>query len=303
MGAAGVLAFVALALALGHGETARAQSVGGTLQFLAGAAIAGTPTVGQTLTASGASWLSPNPTLTLVRWEWWHCPNGANTVGCSVIGGANTPSYTLSAADVGAYVRDARYICYPTARCNGGAPDAQFLTPSAAKGPVATPTPVPTPTPTPIATPTPTPIPEPVFVATPTPTPVPTTGQVLHETAMRKIMRPFPTVRMRGRLTKVGARVTLLSVRAPKAAKVIVRCKGTCPAKTWAPPLRKKSLTRVRAFERSLRSGTVLSVSITRHGYVGKKTVFEIRRGRSPLRIDSCLAPGTTARRTTCPGG
>jgi hypothetical protein len=108
---------------------------------------------------------------------------------------------------------------------------------------------------------------------------------------------------MRGRLTSVGAHVTLLSVRAPKSAKVIVRCTGNCPSKTWSPAVRKKSLTRVRAFERSLRSGTVISVSITRHGYVGKKTVFEIRRGRSPLRIDSCLAPGTTSRRTTCPGG
>ena len=73
--------------------------------------------------------------------------------------------------------------------------------------------------------------PAPTFdTAAAAPTPVPTIGQVLHETARRAgAIKPFPVVRMRGRLTTTGRRVTLLSVSAPRAAKISVRCKGACP--------------------------------------------------------------------------
>src|SRR5262249_53746285 len=146
-------------------------------------------------------------------------------------------------------------------------PDGQLLLPSAAKGPVTVAPPTPTPTPTPTPVPTPVPTPPPVFeVATPVPTPVPTTGQVLHETATRKIMRPFPTVRMRGGLTTLRAPLTLLSVRAPKAARLTFRCPGLGPTKRGSPAGRKKSRPRRPAFERSLRAGGVKTVSVPRHG-------------------------------------
>ena len=36
-------------------------------------------------------------------------------------------------------------------------------------------------------------------------------------------------------LTRTGARITLLTVRAPKGARITLRCRGTsCPAKRWA---------------------------------------------------------------------
>jgi hypothetical protein len=291
------------------GGPAHAQQQGSPLGFLLGPSLIGNPFIGQALTATNGTWRSPFPSQTYTRWEWWHCPRGDTTLGCVGIPDANTTSYTLTAADRGSWIRAARYICYPLSRCNPRTdPDVELLVPSAAKGPVTVappPTPTPTPVPTVAATPVPAPAPPPVFeVVAPVPTaPVPTAGQVLHESASRKIMRPFPTVRMRGVLTRRGARVTVFTVRAPKGAKVTVRCKGHCPRKTWAPHARKKSLTRVRAFERTLRAGTVISVSVTRHGYVGKKTVFVIRQGKSPRRIDSCLAPGRKARRTKCPAG
>ena len=76
--------------------------------------------------------------------------------------------------------------------------------------------------------PTPTPTPAPTFdTAAAAPTPVPTSGQVLQETARsRRVIRPFPVVRMRGVLTSTGAKVSVLSVRAPRAAKITLRCKG-----------------------------------------------------------------------------
>jgi hypothetical protein len=288
------------------GGPAQAQQQGNPLGFLLGPALIGNPFIGQTLTATNGTWRSPVPSQTYVRWEWWQCPRGDTTLNCAGIPNANTTTYALTQADRGSWIRAARYICYPLSKCNPRTdPDVELLLPSAAKGPVSVaPTPTPTPVPTVAATPVPTPAPPPVFESVaPAPTPVATTGQVLHETASRKLMRPFPTVRMRGVLTPRGARVTVFAVRAPKAAKVTVRCKGSCPRKRWSPSACKKSLTRVRAFERTLRSGTVISVSVTRRGYVGKKTVFVIRRAKTPRRIDSCLAPGKKARRTKCPAG
>ena len=59
-----------------------------------------------------------------------------------------------------------------------------------------------------------------------------TQGEILQETARsRRVIRPFPVVRMKGRLTARGADVQVLSVRAPRAAKISVRCRGkSCPA-------------------------------------------------------------------------
>ena len=54
-------------------------------------------------------------------------------------------------------------------------------------------------------------------------------------------------------------------------------------------------------FERNLRSGVTLTISVTRRGYVGKRTVFVIRRGQAPLRSDRCLSAKN--RITRCPAG
>ena len=139
---------------------------------------------------------------------------------------------------------------------------------------------------------------------TPTPTPAPTfdtpprrrrrcrrSGQVLHETARtRRAIRPFPVVRMRGRLTATGARVTLLSVRAPRAAKITVRCKGRCPTAAGRAAKRKSRLTRMGRFERSLRSGTRITVSVTRRRLRRQADHVRDPARRAPLRTDRCLS-------------
>ena len=85
--------------------------------------------------------------------------------------------------------------------------------------------------------------------------------------------------------------MTVLSIRAPRAGEDHDPLLGHLPAQALvAPGTRKKTLTRARAFERVLASGTTLTVSITRKGYVGKRTVFTIRRGKAPLRRDTCLS-------------
>src|SRR3954451_13017109 len=165
LGAAGVLATVLGVLIAGG--SANAQSTGSPLGFVLGPNLLGNPFIGQTLNATDGTWRSPAPSSTYARWEWWHCPQANTTLGCVGIPSAtNATSYTLSESDRGWYMRTARYVCYPSSKCNqaGVTPDAQVLLPSAAKGPVST---APTPTPTP----TPTPIPVPTVIATPTPVP------------------------------------------------------------------------------------------------------------------------------------
>jgi hypothetical protein len=103
-----------------------------------------------------------------------------------------------------------------------------------------------------------------------------------------RLMTPFPIVRMRGRLTRRGVRVQLLTVSAvPRGARVAVSCKGKgCP--------RSMSL---RSARRELRAGTVLEVRVTAPGAIGKLVRFTIRRGRPWLRRDGCVTPaGTTTR-------
>jgi hypothetical protein len=149
---------------------------------------------------------------------------------------------------------------------------------------------------------TPTPTPTPVEAPPPAPTPVPTTGQVLHQNESQRMMSPTPLVRLSGVLTTAGARVTMFTIRAPKAAKVRITCAGTCPRKSWSPAKRKKTLTRASTFERAFSSGTKITVSVTRKGYIGKRTQFTIRRGKAPLRTDSCLSP-TSGKTQKCPAG
>ena len=104
------------------------------------------------------------------------------------------------------------------------------------------------------------------------------------------MMRPAPLVRIRGRLTRSGARITLLTVSAPRGARITVRCLGRgCPAQRIA---RTASVTRLVRFERALPGGTRLIVTVTKRGRIGKHTTIAIRRGEAPTRRDRCLMPG-----------
>jgi hypothetical protein len=115
---------------------------------------------------------------------------------------------------------------------------------------------------------------------------------------------PFPTVRVRGRTTRTGATLSLLSVRAPTGSTVTVSCNGRrCPAKSVKAKIKGKKAAgtlRIRRFERSLRSGTILQIRVTKPGLVGKYTEFKIRSIALPIRKDRCLLPDST-RPVSCP--
>jgi PKD repeat protein len=123
----------------------------------------------------------------------------------------------------------------------------------------------------------------------------PTTGQ-----ASPRLLSPFPVVTISGRLIGNGVRLSLLSIRAPKGARVTVRCRGRrCPYKR-ASHLSRTGRVRFRKLERALTAGTVIEVFVTRSGSIGKYTRFRIRAGRVPARRDRCLRPGSS-RPSPCP--
>jgi hypothetical protein len=93
-------------------------------------------------------------------------------------------------------------------------------------------------------------------------------------------------------------RVTRLEARdVPPGASVVVRCTGRgCPpsSRRYAAP-RTGRLTMTRPFaKRALRAGARIVVSITRPDAVGTWTAITMRAGKSPVRVDRCLAPGAS---------
>jgi PKD repeat protein len=135
---------------------------------------------------------------------------------------------------------------------------------------------------------------------------VPVVDPVVQPVAPLRWLDPFPTVRVRGRTTRTGVRLSLFSVRGPADSIVTLRCKGrSCPAKSLKAKIkgRKGAATgtaRIRRIERSLRRGTILQVYVAKPGLVGKYTKFTIRSIALPIRKDRCLMPDST-RPVRCP--
>jgi hypothetical protein len=121
------------------------------------------------------------------------------------------------------------------------------------------------------------------------------------------LMQPFPIVRIAGAETANGARIRLLTVQAPPAAKVSVSCKGRgCKTKseTRLATVSSKSKGKSRAgaitlafprFQRTLGAGAVLQIRVIKNGQIGKFTSFKIRRKKLPVRLDACLRSPSTA--------
>ena len=115
-----------------------------------------------------------------------------------------------------------------------------------------------------------------------------------------QVLSPFPVVRLRGRVYPDGVRITLFTVRAPAASRVSAYCKGSsCPRKRVRMRAGRR-IVRVRQFERRLRGGTVLTIYVTKAGFIGKYTRFRIMNGRPPARVDRC-ASSAGGRVRSCP--
>ena len=132
----------------------------------------------------------------------------------------------------------------------------------------------------------------------PAATPPATTSPSAATDLVRGLIRPFPVVRIKGTLTEGGARIDVLSVRAPKSATIRARCRGrSCPDRVRR---RGGGTRRIPELERVLPAGTVVTVRVMRSGNFGKFTRFVIRRGRPPARTDRCLR-GVEPTPVACP--
>jgi PKD domain len=108
------------------------------------------------------------------------------------------------------------------------------------------------------------------------------------------------TVRIAGRPTATGARLTLVQVRAPKGATVKMRCRGhSCPVRSTRVKM-KRTRIRFKRLERPLRAGTQIVFDASRKGFIGRRVTYTIRRGKVPSRKDSCIRPGAT-KASACP--
>jgi Bacterial Ig-like domain len=113
------------------------------------------------------------------------------------------------------------------------------------------------------------------------------------------LMQPFPIVRIAGSITGRGARIRLLTVQAPIAARITIRCRGGgCPTKSESRSAKasRKSKHKVAAvlmsfrhFARAYRAGARLEVLVVKPGQIGKYTIFKIRRYKLPIREDACI--------------
>jgi hypothetical protein len=285
-----VFALVAAGVALvAAPRTALAADV--APQITAGPTIVGLAQVGETLRAQ-ATWTgSPAPT---VKWRWARCaqPNGS----CSAIKGATSDSYGVTSADVGLRLR----VVLTVTNAAGSAEKRSETTVPVKPIPAPAPTPVPAPTPAPAPTPVPAPAPAPA----PNPAPPQPPAFELPPTATPPAVRapellsPFPVVRIKGWITARGARITLFTVRAPRGSRIDVACRGAaCPVPKLA---RTAAVERLRSFERELRAGTRLELTVTKPGAIGKWTEIVIRRGAAPRRRDGCI-DSDSRRHVRCP--
>jgi hypothetical protein len=121
------------------------------------------------------------------------------------------------------------------------------------------------------------------------------------------LLTPFPIVRIVGRSTARGAKVSLMTVRARVGTYIVSRCVGSaarCPYKqriSRVPGTKGRVRTvHVRGFERSFRAGVLLRVYVVDAGRTGKFTSFRIRSGHAPRRNDGCVAD-IVLRPVACP--
>jgi hypothetical protein len=308
--------------------SAPAARADGWVSVTAGPSVSGTARVGSTLTASGGHWTGPPNTV--AGYGWLRCTSTDTSSCSAIRGAESTATYKLVSDDQGRRIRAVLWALYgyafdyaesnPTAAVAAAPAPTPTPTPTPTKTPTPTPTPTRTPTPTPTPTRTPTPTPTPTRTPAPTPTPVATTvplpvvapvltpvpeplpvaavpNVVLSAPHVKpaaeprpRMLRPYPLVRISGRLTGAGAYVTRLTVRGARGARINVTCHGAgCPRRHVAMVA---AVRHIPVFERALPAGTRLIVTVSKRGFIAKVTTITIRRGRPPARSDLCIAPG-----------
>jgi len=246
--------------------------------------ITGVPAPGAVLTASQGAW---TPAGATASYDWLRC-DGAGAA-CAPVPGSCERRYTVRDADLDHTLRVRLTVVEP------GQPDAAGLS-EPTRVVVSRPYSVETPDDfgSPCVAVRPTGPGQGTFTSAGQTGPgtTPTPGSSL------SFIKPFPVVRISGRFKGVRTRLTRVTVRAPRGARIRVSCQGRgCPYRRRAIAVR---LVRVRALQRTYRPRARIEIRVTQPQKIGKFTRLRTRRGKAPLRIDRCLRPGST-RPVRCP--
>jgi PKD repeat protein len=111
-------------------------------------------------------------------------------------------------------------------------------------------------------------------------------------------------VQMAGSVTGGFTRITSLVVVGPVGATVKLSCRGKgCPKKAIKGTIGRRGSLRIRPLERhTLRAGGTIIVTVSKAGFVPRRTEIKLRRGRAPLRTEGCLVATKTGKGTgPCP--
>jgi hypothetical protein len=246
-------------LAAAVGAVAGALAVTGsaaaaTRPALTSVSIQGSAIVGETLSATFQAAGDPPTTI---EYQWRRC-KADKPDDCGDIKDAKAATYTVTPTDLGFRLR----VRVKLRNSAGDDEDKSF--------------------PTAVVTASPLPAPGPAPASGSSPSAADLTPGGL------RFLRPFPVVRVVGYLMNHGSRIVLWSVKAPRDARIDVRCKGPrCP-------LRRRSFRpgHIRPLERYLRAGVVITIRVTRPGFIGTYTKVVIRSRKRPRRQDACLFPG-----------
>ena len=116
------------------------------------------------------------------------------------------------------------------------------------------------------------------------------------------MIKPFPTIRHQRQADPHRRGCAAVHRRAPKGARIEVTCAGRgCPLREVAQATaRGTKALHMPQFERALRAGTQLTITVAKPGYISKVTRITIRRGKAPARSDQCRLPGAN-RLIRCP--
>jgi hypothetical protein len=249
---------VAAVVGAAAGALAAAGAAGAaTRPALLSVSIQGSAVVGQTLSATFEAAGDP---VTTIEYQWRRC-KADKPDDCADIKDAKAATYTVTATDLGFRLRVKVKVRNPA----GDDEDTSFPTAI-------------------VSTPPPT------AAAPLLPAPAPASLPPAAGTAPGglRFLRPFPVVRVAGYIRSHGSRIVVFSVKAPRGAKVDVRCAGRgCPLRhrTFRPG-------RIRPLERYLPAGVAITIRVMRPGFIGTYTRVVIRSRRRPGRRDACVLPG-----------
>ena len=247
--------------------------------------VSGDPSPSSKLIASAGDW---TPAGATASYDWLRC-TGADLASCKAIAGSCEDGYTVRDADLGHTLRVRLMVTEP------GQPRAFGISEPTAVVVFKTYS-IPGDSGQTCVDVTPTGLDQGTFTSGgqtgPGTTPAPDTSL--------KLIDPFPVVRISGRFTRNGTKLTRVTVNAPRGARIRLDCKGRgCPYSRKAIAVK---LVRVRALQRNYRPGATIEIRVTQPRKVGKYTRVKTRRGKAPLRIDRCLMAGST-RPVRCPTG